>query len=646
MQSSKNVLAPSVCIGSVLNKRFALIELLGEGGMGTVYKAIDLRREEVLDTSPYVAIKLLNDNVRRVTGSMMALQREAVVAQSLKHVGIASVYDYNRDESHAYIVMELIEGYTLDQFIITSCPDGMPSPKSYQFINKLIQAVICAHEQGVIHADIKPSNIKVLPNGDVKLMDFGLARVVSLMSVTPQATDNNVGSQWLRSAITPSYATIARINGRQPVKVDDVYALGCVIYLILTGRHPYQRMSPDKAQEFKINPRRPSSLTRSQWRNLQQALDPNIEKESQVINALHHSFSPKNIAIQKFKNRAVSGALILLMILALLPISNWFINDFPILKIKHSTGVKTAQLLDDYLLYDSDARDLSIKESYLPFLLKQWRERWDGTDSIFVEKLHERHLKAQSLQYDLSIAKRLMPLLPNSKPLSLYRSKLEKIRANTMAELFNQYENILTLYQEKTELITEQTLQQLADDIGLLKSLAGPVVITQADPRLLFVFQKEIQKEWGARRYLPLVEKLLIAKRIFPDSREFNEVLAYVNFKLLSGFNSAVESEQKRVEIDSMLNVGDPPSLIYLPVYDEIIKNVYLASANNLDINPFHRDLFESTKQRYFLLGGDELNWQKITQQAMLQYGRELAKSGQINEAYATIDRMMETSLR
>ena len=642
----KAALPPAVSIGSVLNKRFVLIELLGEGGMGTVYKAIDLRREEVHDTNPYVAIKLLNDDVRNVTGSMMALQREAVVAQSLKHTGIASVYDYNRDESHAYIVMELIEGYTLDQFIITNYPDGILAPQSYQFISKLIQAVICAHEQGVIHADIKPSNIKVLPNGDVKLMDFGLARVVSLMSVTPKTTNNNTGSQWIQSAVTPSYATIARINGRQPVKVDDVYALGCVIYLILTGRHPYQRMSPDKAQKLELTPSRPTSLTKHQWRLLQQALDPNIKKESRVINALHHSFLPKSFAIQKLKNRVFTGALALLMVIAFFPALNWFNNDLSILKIKHSTDVNAAQLLDEYLLGRSADRDLSIKEIYLPFLLQQWSKRWEYEHSIFSEKLHDRHLKAQLLQHDLSIAKRLLPVLPNSHSLSLYRTKLEKISANTIAELLIHYEHTLTLHLDKPEMITEQNLQVLADDIELLKLLAGPVVITQTDPRLLFIFQKAIKKEWGARRYLPLVESLLIAKRLFPDNHEFSEVLEYVNLKLSVGFRSAEDNDKKRIEIDSMLNAGAHPPFIYSPVYDEILKNVYLASENNLDLNPFHRDLFESTKQRYFLLGGDDINWETITQQATLQYGRELAKSGRINEAYTIIDKMMAASLR
>ena len=646
VSTPKTVLTRAVCIGSVLNQRFALIELLGEGGMGNVYKAIDLRREEVHDASPYVAIKLLNEDVKNMDGSMMALQREAMVAQTLKHNGIASVYDFNRDESHAYIVMELIEGYTLDEFIITHYPDGIPAPQSYQFISKLIDALMCAHKQGVIHADIKPSNIKILPNGDVKLMDFGLARVVSLMSVTAETTDNHVGPQWLRSAITPSYATIARINGRQPVKVDDVYALSCVIYLMLTGQHPYRRMSADKAFKLDVTPQKPASLTKHQWRWLQQAMDPNIEKESGVIEGLRHCFLHKNYALQKFKNRALIGALALLIGGALLPALNWFNNDLPILKIQKAGELGALELLDEYLLDRSSARNKSLKEIYLPFLFQQLSEHWDDEHSIYSKTLHERYSKANLLQHDLTLVKRLLLALPNSHQLSLYRTKLDQIRSNTLSELLSHYDSALTSYLQKHETITEQTFQLLAEDVDLLKSLEGPVLMIQADPRLLFAFQKEIKKEWGARRYLPLVERLLIAKRLFPDNSDFKGVLAYVNVKLSPGFSRAVEHEKKRLQIDAALNAVAKPPVIYSPVYDETLKNIYLASAKNLDLNPFHRDLFENTKQRYLVLGGGEVNWVKITQQAALQYGRVLAKSGKINEAYAVIDKMMASVLQ
>jgi len=628
---------PSVRIGSVLNNRFVLKALLGEGGMGKVFKAIDLRREEVHDTNPYVAIKLLNDDVRRVTGAMMALQREAVVAQTLKHTGIASVYDYNRDESHAYIVMELIEGYTLDQFIIASYPDGIPAPQSYQLINKLIQAVLFAHEQGVIHADIKPSNIKVLPNGDVKLMDFGLARVVSLMSVSPNAIDN------ILSPLTPSYATVARLNGRQPVKVDDMYALGCVIYLILTGRHPYLGMSPDKALKTDINPARPGSLSRLQWRALQQALDPNIEKESQAINVLSVSFSAENNAKKKLKQRVLVGALAILMLMSLLSVFNWFHNDFPVWNIRYSDEAKRTQLLDAYLLKRSEERDLSIKEIYFPILIQQWDQRWGNKYSLSSTPLRERYQQARLLQHDLSTIEQLSPVLPNSNQLVASRKRLEQVRANTVAELLNHYENQLTSYLNNKESPSVLSIQLLVDDFDLLKSLTGTAEIIQSDPRLLFIFHKEIKKEWGARRYLPLVEKLLLAQRLFPENSEFDEALALVNLKVSSGI---ANSENKRIKIMTMLDENTQPSLTYSPVYDEILESVYLASGNKLDLNPLHRDLFENTKQRYFILGGNETTWEKMIRKAKLQYGRKLAQSGRISEAYALIDNMMATSLR
>jgi len=119
-----------------------------------------------------------------------------------------------------------------------------------------------------------------------------------------------------------------------------------------------------------------------------------------------------------------------------------------------------------------------------------------------------------------------------------------------------------------------------------------------------------------------------------------------VSLKVSSEMTGTDGREHKRIKIMTLLDESSKPSHIYSPVYDDILENVYLASANNLDLNPLHRDLFEHTKQRYFLLGGQESNWEKMTQKAKLQYGRKLAQSGRINEAYAFIDNMMATSLR
>lgn len=643
--------APSVVrIGLVLNQRFVLKELIGEGGMGKVYKAIDLRREEVHDPNPYVAIKLLNENIRRIAGAMTALQREAVVAQALKHNGIASVYDYNRDELHAYIVMELIEGYTLDQFIIANYPEGLPAPQSYKVINKLIQAVLFAHKNGVVHADIKPSNIKVLPNGDVKVMDFGLARVISLMSVKQKVREGHVDSQWLSpslsSAITPSYATLARIKGREPVKVDDVYALGCVIYLILTGRHPYKRLSPEKALKMEIKPDRPVSITKHQWRLLQQTLNPNIEKESTIMNVLSLSFSPKNYVVKKLKYRAFFAAATALILAALLPVSNWFNNDLPVWNIRYSGEGKSAQLLDNYLLERTVERDLSVKEIYLPFLTQTWSNRWADEYSLFSQTLTEVNQNAKLLQNDLSIVERLFPLLSNNVQFSLYRAKLEKIRANTLVDVLTHYENQLIAYLQDPETEKELTNQSLFDDIEILKSMGRFATEIQSDPRLLFAFQREIQKDWRAKSYLTLVDKLGLAKILFPENSEFDEVIKAVDLKVNSSVIVTENSEHELKKINSLLNEYGRPSLTYLPVYDEIIKNLYIASSNNLDLNPKHRDLFESTKQRYLSLSGDEQGWDNINYKARVLYSRELARTGRINEAYAIVDEMIASSLR
>ncbi|GAB7550339.1 serine/threonine protein kinase [Cupriavidus sp. 8B] len=256
-------------VGDTLNGRFVLEECLGVGGMGTVYKALDLRKLEASDRKPYIAIKVLNVQFRGHPKSLIALQREARKAQTLAHRNIVTVYDFDRDGSVVYLTMEYLSGKSLNR--VLRAPDfaGMPYAKALPIITGMGRALSYAHERGFVHCDFKPANVFLTDSGEVKVIDFGIARVFQQPADDADPTVFDPGTL---GGMTPAYASPEMFEHREPDPRDDIYALACVTYELLTGRHPYERLSANQARGAALKPQRPKVLSRGQWRALRAAL--------------------------------------------------------------------------------------------------------------------------------------------------------------------------------------------------------------------------------------------------------------------------------------------------------------------------------------------------------------------------------------
>ncbi|MEM5445919.1 protein kinase domain-containing protein [Paraburkholderia guartelaensis] len=256
-------------IGDTLNGRFVLEECLGVGGMGTVYKALDLRKLEASDRKPYIAIKVLNVQFRGQPTSLIALQREARKAQTLAHRNIVTVYDFDRDGPLVYLTMEYLSGKPLSKLLRAPGFAGMPFEKARPIIAGMGQALAYAHERGFVHCDFKPANVFLTDGGDVKVIDFGIARVFQRPEEDPDVT---VFDPATLGGITPAYASPEMFEHREPDPRDDVYALACVTYELLTGKHPFNRKSATQARSDKMRAERAPGLDRGQWRTLSAAL--------------------------------------------------------------------------------------------------------------------------------------------------------------------------------------------------------------------------------------------------------------------------------------------------------------------------------------------------------------------------------------
>jgi serine/threonine protein kinase len=242
-------------LGTVLRERFVLEDVIGYGGMSVVYRALDRRREEANDRQDHVAIKLLGGSFRDHPDAFVALQREARRAQTLAHPNIATVYDFDRHEDTPYLCMELLSGQTLDRLMQTR----MPLERVQTIIRGIAEGLDYAHQRGIVHADLKPSNVFITDRGEVKLLDFGIARVIS----RPGSEETTFDAGQL-GALTPPYASCEMFEGRAADPRDDVYALACVSYELLTGRHPFDRLPAPDAREAQLTPDPVPELSREQ----------------------------------------------------------------------------------------------------------------------------------------------------------------------------------------------------------------------------------------------------------------------------------------------------------------------------------------------------------------------------------------------
>ena len=209
--------------------RYEVIERAGVGGMAEVYRA----RDELLGRE--VAVKVLNERFARDRSFVERFRREAQSAANLNHPNIVSLYDYGADDGTYFIVMEFIDGRSLDTLLHSEGP-LMPE-RAAEIASDVAQALQRAHAAGLVHRDIKPSNIMITSTGQTKVTDFGIARaVVSDGDQTMTQTGMVIG--------TAAYLSPEQAQGNPVDARSDVYSLGCVLYEILTGAPPFAGDSP------------------------------------------------------------------------------------------------------------------------------------------------------------------------------------------------------------------------------------------------------------------------------------------------------------------------------------------------------------------------------------------------------------------
>ena len=269
-------------IPGTLQGHYRIVRRLGRGGMGVVYEAEDQK----LGRS--VAIKMLPEATRQDPAALERFSREARAASSLNHAGICTIYELNESGDQPLIVMELLEGQSLDK-IYSRRP--MPYPKLLDFGVQVADALDAAHRKGILHRDIKPGNIFLSPSGQVKILDFGLAKLEEGYTTPGSARAPNA-TQTLHELLTSPGLAIGTIAYMSPEQArgepldprSDVFSLGVVLYELATGQHPFTGSTTAVTFDRILNhaPTAPISLNPELPVELEATLNKTLEKDREL----------------------------------------------------------------------------------------------------------------------------------------------------------------------------------------------------------------------------------------------------------------------------------------------------------------------------------------------------------------------------
>ncbi len=264
-------------IGRILDDRYEIIELIGSGGMANVYKALCHRLNR------YDAVKIMRDDTAANTELRRRFRAESQAVAMLSHPNIVSVYDVSHNDDIEYIVMELIDGITLKQYLLKK--SVLDPSEVLNFSIQTAKALEHAHSKGIIHRDIKPQNIMLLKDGMIKVADFGIA------SLENDIEENNGEAVGSVHYIAPEQA-----RGQAPDARSDIYSLGIVIYEMLTGKLPYigasdvevavKHMNTDPVSPRNIVPEIPEELERICLKAMNSDINERYQTASELLRDL------------------------------------------------------------------------------------------------------------------------------------------------------------------------------------------------------------------------------------------------------------------------------------------------------------------------------------------------------------------------
>ncbi|MBN1223106.1 MAG: protein kinase, partial [Candidatus Aminicenantes bacterium] len=280
VSSTKTLYAPAVVLGrgSLFAGRYEVIEEIGRGGMGAVFRVVDKKINEE------VALKVLKPEISSDGQTIERFKNELKLARKITHKNVCRMYDLNEAEGVPYITMEFVAGEDLKSLIGRA--GRLSIEKAVSIARQICEGLIEAHNLGVVHRDLKPQNIMIDRKGNARIMDFGIARTIGASELTEAGAV--IG--------TPHYISPEQVEGKAPDQRTDIYALGVILYEMVTGQLPFQaesalslalkhlQESPRSPRE--LNPTVPESLSRLIIKCLEKDREQRYQSAGDLLSAL------------------------------------------------------------------------------------------------------------------------------------------------------------------------------------------------------------------------------------------------------------------------------------------------------------------------------------------------------------------------
>ena len=250
--------------GGVLRRRYRIETVVGQSSMGTVFQVLDEFRLEA-PGSQRLAVKVLHPAVAKRAELLADLRREFQSLQLLSHPNIIRVFDFDRDGALVFFTMELLTGAPLSRILQARRLIPLERPQALGVIRDIGTAVSYAHRRGVVHGDLNLQNVFITGAGEVRVMGFGASYKTRQISQTP---DLEMTLPFSKS----TFASCQVLEGERADARDDMYSLGCLAYLLLSGVQPFPKRTAIEARDAKLRLRRPANVSRRQWQALRSAL--------------------------------------------------------------------------------------------------------------------------------------------------------------------------------------------------------------------------------------------------------------------------------------------------------------------------------------------------------------------------------------
>lgn len=298
------VLAPAkasnAAMPDLLAGRYRIERLLGAGGMGAVYRARDLLSEQYGEPDAYIAVKVVSEELAESPDASALLYSEFALTRRLYHENVLRFYSFEVDAvcQRAFITMELMRGLTLDR-LLCERPLGMPWNEVRDIALPLLDALAHAHARGVLHGDLKPSNVMLSENG-VRLFDFGLGQAENGVLCDLPHLSRDRFNAW-----TPGYAAPELLEGQPLSASADVFGVACVIFELAGGKPPFHRMPSTQARDQRLERRLrpPKNLPKKCWPVLKTALALDTANRTITAAQLRDALSVNSSWLQRLKYR-------------------------------------------------------------------------------------------------------------------------------------------------------------------------------------------------------------------------------------------------------------------------------------------------------------------------------------------------------